>query len=234
MHYLISGKDSIERAAAMTQDIIKNNNDSSKPQVLINGKAPSQSEVDDLNRMDARVKTDLTKILVQKHDCQAVMDQIVKNIPSSSDEWRQTYILPTDTMIEHYIPRSAPAQVAETRQVLGKLYRDQAIAYMAFAQDKMNRGSDGGGAYTLLVDDPNNHQDIFPSGRQKNYNGAQGVLAMAIKMDPNNADLPELQQMWKGLVVKAAAKANVQLTDPNVNVLNYGGLAPHPAGQDHP
>jgi hypothetical protein len=231
MHYLISGKDSVERAAAMTQGIIDNNNDASKSKILVNGSSPSKSEVDDLNKYDADIKSDLAKILNQKHDCSAVLAQVVKNIPSSSDDWRQTYMLPTDKMIEHYLPRNSPAQAPETRQVIGKLYRDQAIAYMAFAQDKLNRGGDGQGAYDLLMDNPNNHNDIFPSGRQKAYNGAQGVLLMAAKFDPTAKDLPELQQMWKDLAVKAAQKAGQQLTNPDINILNYGGMAPRPKGQ---
>lgn len=208
MHYLISGKDSAERAAAMTDGIIKNNADPSRSKILVEGSEPTQSEIDGLNKFKGEIQTDLAKILDQKHDCRAVMNQVVKDVPAASDEWRRTYITPTDGLIEHYFPRNAPEQAEETKKVIAKLYRDQAIAYMAFAQFKLDHQQGDGGAaaaLTFLENRPTSQTDIFPSGRQKRYNGAEGVLAMAAMFDPNNKDLPELNQMYKELHDKAVA-----------------------------
>jgi hypothetical protein len=228
MQYLLTSKDSAERAAEMTQGIINNNNDPRKSEILVNGTYPTESEIDDLGKFQVDIQKDLAKILDQRHDCQAVLNQVVKDVPPSSDQWLKTYMLPTDKMIELYIPKNAPAQVAETKKVIGKLYRDQAIAYMALAQYKIENGNDGGGALSLLMDNPNNHSDIFPSGRQKRYNGAQGILLMAATFDPDSKDLPELEQMWKALVPRAEQAAGVQMTNPNINILNVDGQAPLP------
>jgi hypothetical protein len=230
MHYLISGKDSTDRAEQMTAAIIKNNSDSSKQKILVNGSEPTQSEVDGLEKFKGNIKADLSKIFDQKHDVQAVVNQVVKDVPPSSDDWRRTYITPTDGLIEHYAPRNQPDQAAETRQVIGKLYRDQAIAYLAFAEYKIEHGEDGQGALSLLMNNSSAH-DIFPSGRQKNYNGAEGTLKMAQLFDPDAKDLPEIQQIWQAEVAKAQALAAKQMSDPNNNILNVDGKAPRPAGQ---
>jgi hypothetical protein len=234
MHYLISGKDSTERAEAMTQGIIDNNNDSSKQKILVNGEQPSKSEIDGLEKFKGNITDELGKILNQRHDCQAVVNQVVKDVPPSSDDWRRTYITPTDGLIEHYAPRNLPSQAAETRQVIGKLYRDQAVAYLAFAEYQIEHGhagqGDGQGALDMLQNNTTAH-DIFPSGRQKNYNGAEGVLKMAALFDPDNKDLPELNTILQNELVKARTLAGQQLTNPNNNILNYGGQAPKPAGQ---
>jgi hypothetical protein len=210
MHYLISAKDSTERAAATTQGIIDYNKDHSDKPIQVAGSKPDSSEVDDLNKYKGEIQTDLAKILNQRHDCKAVMAQVVKDVPPSSDEWRRTYITPTDGLIEHYFPRNSPEQAAETKQVLAKLYRDQAIAYMAFAQYKLDHSDGSSGAQDALAFLENrstNQNDIFPSGRQKRYNGAEGVLGMAKLFDPDNKDMPELTQMYNELHDRALAKA---------------------------
>ncbi|MBU6453373.1 MAG: hypothetical protein KGS72_16450 [Cyanobacteria bacterium REEB67] len=228
MHYLVGAKDSTERAEEVTKSIIANNNDGSKPTILVDGSKPTQSEVDDLEKFKGGLQKDLAKILDQHHDIPAVINQVVKNIPSSSDDWRQTYIKPTDGLIEHYFPRNSPAQAAETAKILGKLYRDQAVAYLAFAQSIVDRGGNGdeGAALSLLVDNPNNHNDIFPSGRPKSYNGAEGVIKMARAFDPNSKDLADIQKAYDELLPKAEAQAKNQINGPQ-NILNVDGGNPN-------
>jgi hypothetical protein len=229
MHYLVGAKDSTERAEGITQSIIANNNDGSKPTVLVDGTKPSQSEVDDLESFKGGLQKDLNKILDQHHAIPDVIDQVVKNIPSSSDDWRQTYIKPTDGLIEHYFPRNSPAEAAETSKILGKLYRDQAVAYLAFAQSIIDRGNgngDGGASLSFLVDNPTNHNDIFPSGRPKNYNGAEGVIKMARAFDPNSKDLVDIQKAYDAMLPKAQAQAYGQVHGPQ-NILNVDGGNPN-------
>jgi len=227
MHYLISAKDSTERAASTTKGIIDYNNNpanADKP-IKIEGSKPEQSEVDDLNKYKAEIQADLSKIFDQRHDCRAVMNQIIKDVPASSDDWRRTYITPTDGLIEHYFPRNSPEQAPETKKVLAKLYRDQAIAYMAYAQYKLDH-SDGSShaqdALAFLENRSTSQNDIFPSGRQKRYNGAEGVLAMAAMFDPDNKDLPELNNLYKEIHDKALAASGQRNPQDILDFSNTG------------
>jgi len=224
MFFLLTAKDSAQRAENMTNGIIQNNNDSSKTPILVNGKAPTQSEVDGLDKFKGNITKDLSKILDQEHDCNGVLNQVVKDLPGNTDLWRNTYILPTDKMIEMFYPRltsnqTTPEDKAETSKVLGKLYRDQAIAYMALAKSNLDNGKDGLDTLNLLQDRPDNHNDIFPDGKQKSYNGAQGVLRMAQLFDPNNPDLKQLQPMLQSLLQRAQQAAGAQMNDPHQNIL---------------
>jgi hypothetical protein len=46
--------------------------------------------------------------------------------------------------------QEAELKTQEYAKVVAKLYRDQALAYMAMAAAKMKNGNDGGGAYDFL------------------------------------------------------------------------------------
>jgi hypothetical protein len=227
MQYLYTAQDSAKRAASMTQAAIQNNSDASKSQVTLDGTLPTQHEVDDLNKFSTETGKSLDKILQQHHDIPAVIKQVVKDQPTSSDVWRQTYILPTDGMISNLKTRTAPEDIPLTKEMLGKVYRDQAIAYIAFAKSQLEHGgSNGIDVMALLKNDPEHIHDLNMFDQTpKNYNGAEGTLAMARKFDPNNKDLADIQKALDDIMPDAEAAAKKQMNGPN-NILNVDGGNP--------
>jgi len=241
LHYMLRTRNSADKAATLTEQIIRDNADPSK-QVTIKGELPKQSEADDLRKYSAEAQTDITKILDGKHDIKGAFDELVKKAEVLDKEFLKTYIKGPDNLILHYNDKAAKAQAAAQRaaaegneplrqeaelktqeyaKVVAKLYRDQALAYMAMAAAKMKNGNDGGGAYDLLIDDGANHKDIFPTGQRKGYNGAQGALRIADTYAPGNPDTQQLSEVFSQLAKEMQEKRKLQLTSSSSNVLGF-------------
>lgn len=241
LHYMLRTRNSADKAATLTEQIIRDNADPNK-QVTIKGELPKQSEADDLRKYSAEAQTDITKILDGKHDIKGAFDELVKKAEVLDKEFLKTYIKGPDNLILYYNDKGAKAQAAAQRaaaegneplrqeaelktqeyaKVVAKLYRDQALAYMAMAAAKMKNGNDGGGAYDLLIDDGVNRKDIFPNGQKKGYNGAQGALRIADSYAPGNPDTQQLAEVFSQLAKEMQAKRKLQLTSSSSNVLGF-------------
>lgn len=241
LHYMLRTRNSADKAATLTEQIIRDNADPNK-QVTIKGELPKQSEADDLRKYSAEAQTDITKILDGKHDIKGAFDELVKKAEVLDKEFLKTYIKGPDNLILYYNDKAAKAQAAaqkaaaegneplrqeaelktqEYAKVVAKLYRDQALAYMAMAAAKMKNGNDGGGAYDLLIDDGVNHKDIFPTGQRKGYNGAQGALRIADTYAPGNPDTQQLSEVFSQLAKEMQEKRKLQLTSSSSNVLGF-------------
>jgi hypothetical protein len=241
LHYMLRTRNSADKAATLTEQIIRDNADPNK-QVTIKGELPKQSEADDLRKYSAEAQTDITKILDGKHDIKGAFDELVKKAEVLDKEFLKTYIKGPDNLILYYNDKGAKAQAAAQRaaaegneplrqeaelktqeyaKVVAKLYRDQALAYMAMAAAKMKNGNDGGGAYDLLIDDGVNRKDIFPNGQKKGYNGAQGALRIADSYAPGNPDTQQLSEIFSQLAKEMQEKRKLQLTSSSSNVLGF-------------
>jgi hypothetical protein len=241
LHYMLRTRNSADKAATLTEQIIRDNADPNK-QVTIKGELPKQSEADDLRKYSAEAQTDITKILDGKHDIKGAFDELVKKAEVLDKEFLKTYIKGPDNLILYYNDKGAKAQAAAQRaaaegneplrqeaelktqeyaKVVAKLYRDQALAYMAMAAAKMKNGNDGGGAYDLLIDDGVNRKDIFPNGQKKGYNGAQGALRIADSYAPGNPDTQQLSEVFSQLAKEMQEKRKLQLTSSSSNVLGF-------------
>lgn len=244
LHYMLRTRNSADKAAQLTQGIITENETTKKDSpTLIKGELPTAKEVTDLQKYSADAQADITKILDGKHDMRGAFDELVKKAEVLDKEFLKTYIKAPDRLILLYNEKGAKAQemmnkaagenneplrkeaqlkMEEYGKIVGKLYRDQAVAYMAMAAAKMKNGNDGGGAYDLLIDDGTNRKDIFESnGARKGYNGAQGTLRMAENYSPNNPDLQELGGIFSELAKQMAEKKKLQLTSTATNILGY-------------
>ncbi|MDP3507681.1 MAG: hypothetical protein Q8T09_06790 [Candidatus Melainabacteria bacterium] len=241
LHYMLRTRNSADKAAVLTEQIIRDNADPNK-QVTIKGELPKQSEADDLRKYSAEAQTDITKILDGKHDIRGAYAELVKDAEVLDKEFLKTYIKGPDNLILYYNDKASKAQAAAQRaaaegneplrqeaelktqeyaKVVAKLYRDQALAYMAMAEAKMKNGKDGGGAYDLLIDDGVNRKDIFPNGMKKGYNGAQGALRIADTYSPGNPDTQQLAEIFSELVKKMEQERKLQLTSSSSNVLGF-------------
>lgn len=241
LHYMLRTRNSADKAATLTEQIIRDNADPNK-QVTIKGELPKQSEADDLRKYSAEAQTDITKILDGKHDIRGAYQELVKEAEVLDKEFLKTYIKGPDNLILYYNDKASKAQAAAQRaaaegneplrqeaelktqeyaKVVAKLYRDQALAYMAMAEAKMKNGKDGGGAYDLLIDDGVNRKDIFPNGMKKGYNGAQGALRIADTYAPGNPDTQQLTEIFSELAKKMQEERKLQLTSSSSNVLGF-------------
>ncbi|CAN5345079.1 hypothetical protein BH11CYA1_BH11CYA1_21680 [soil metagenome] len=251
LHYMLRERNSADKAATLTEQIIRDNADPSKQQVTIKGELPKQSEADDLRKYSAEAQVDITKVLDGKHDIRGAFDELVKKAEVLDKEFLKTYIKGPDNLILYYNDKASKAQAAaqkaasegneplrkeaelktqEYAKVVAKLYRDEALAYMAMAAAKMKNGNDGGGAYDLLIDDGVNHKDIFPNGQKKGYNGAQGALRIADTYSPGNPDTDQLGAIFGELAKEMQEKRKLQLTSSSSNILGFHDQFTRPGG----
>ena len=115
----------------------------------------------------------------------------------------------------------ANAEKVDCQQMLAKLYRDQAVAYLAMAKNKLDHGDDGTGAKDLLYNAANNPIDLLPGNRRKSVNGAQGAIMMAERFgDPNNPDLQHLRQQFNELTDRVDPTIRANYGNPHLNPLN--------------
>lgn len=236
LHYLIRSRNSAEKAAQMTQVIIDNNNDPSQKVIKINGDTPKAQEVTDLANFAGKTNDKIDKLINGKHDVQGAFDELVKQSQVLDKDYIKTFIRQTDAVIGLYNQRMQKAQqdmnaaatagdenaraaaqqrAEENAKVMAKVYRDQAMVYMAIAKAKMDNGNDGGGAFDLLIDDGRNHDP------NKSYNGAQGALRMAEALSPNNPDMDQLGRIFSEQAKRMVDKKQAQLNSSTTNMLGY-------------
>lgn len=242
LHYMLRTRNSADKAAQLTQGIINDNQNNPDKPITIKGEMPKKDEVDDLKKFSAEAQTDISKILDGKHDVRGAFDELVHKAEVLDKEFLKTYIKAPDRLILYYnekgakakevseraasegndaLRQQADAKMEEYAKVVGKLYRDQALAYMAMAAAKNKNGKDGGGSYDLLVDDGTNHKDIFETtGQRKGFNGAQGAMKMAENYSPTNPDMVELDKIFAETAAKMQENKVLQLTG-GTNILGY-------------
>ncbi len=242
LHYMLRTRNSADKAAQLTQGIINDNQNNPDKPITIKGELPQKSEVDDLKKYSAEAQEDINKILDGKHDIRGAFDELVKEAKVLDKEFIKTYIKAPDRLILYYnekgakakevsekaaaegndaLRQQADAKMQEYAKVVGKLYRDQALAYMAMAAAKNANGKDGGGSYDFLIDDGANNKDIFETtGQRKSYNGAQGCLRLAENYSPTNPDMVELNKIFAETAAKMRDNKVLQLTG-GTNILGY-------------
>jgi hypothetical protein len=242
LHYMLRARDSADKAAQLTDGILANNSDPNNEKIAIKGSEPGANEPDDLRKFAGEFSPRIQDLLDGKHDMRKALDGITAEAKVLEKEDLKTFEKYIDKLAIEYNERGRLAREAAIRadqtgdtatlqranikteeyaKVVAKLYRDQALVYMAWAKAKMADGDDGGGAYDYLIDDGFNRQNIFPNGQKKNYNGAQGTLKIAEKYNPSNPDMQELGEIFTELTKEMVEKKKVQLTDPSNNILGY-------------
>lgn len=230
LHYLIRSRNSADKAAQLTEGIIENNNDSTKPTIKVQGDVPKPQEVKDLQTYSDNINQKVDALLNGKHDIRGAYDALTDQSKVLDKEYIKTFIRQTSAVIGEYDKRRDKAQreadsatdddarkaamqrVEENNKVMAKVYRDQAMVYMAIARATTK---DGGGAYDLLIDDGRNHDP------GKDYNGAQGALRKAEALSPNNPDMEELGKIFTEQVSDMVKKKQAQIDNPSTNVLGY-------------
>lgn len=214
---LMTSRQSSDRSAFTTEQIIAYNNDpANTKKILIEGSLPQQKEADDLRKFSKDTQDHLDKIFNGKHDIPGAVSDLAKFTGANSDDVLKTIIREVDNKTLAYAQKgkgalnaanaateqgnTGAAEMAtqakeQYQQMLAKLYRDQAVAYLAMAKNKLDKGDDGGGAQGLLFNDaPRNGWDTLPGNKTKNYNGAQGAILMAAKFG-GGYDNPDIKQL---------------------------------------
>lgn len=214
---LMTSRQSSDRSAFTTEQIIAFNNDpANTKKILIEGSLPQQKEADDLRKFSKETQEHLDKIFNGKHDIPGAVSDLAKFTGANSDDVLKSIIREVDTKTLAYAQKgkgalnaanaateqgnTGAAEMAtqakeQYQQMLAKLYRDQAVAYLAMAKNKLDKGDDGGGAQGLLFNDaPKNNWDTLPGNRTKSYNGAQGAILMAAKFG-GGYDNPDIKQL---------------------------------------
>ncbi|MBI5174241.1 MAG: hypothetical protein SFV17_13635 [Candidatus Obscuribacter sp.] len=242
---LLRSASSTSGAAFMTQAIINNNNDSSKPKILVEGSQPTQAEIDGLNKFTADTRKNLDAILDGKHDIPGAINELSKPkwAGANSDDLLRTVVFEVDRQAIKYAKKGAGARDAavaaeqagntavaemasrekqDCERMLAKLFRDQAVAYLAMAKNKLDHGKDGGGAQDLLFNEANNQHDLLPGNRRKAYNGAQGAILMAARFGGgfDNPDLKQLVEEYNKLAERVPATIRNNFRDTKLNPLN--------------
>ncbi|HNM51083.1 MAG TPA: hypothetical protein PKN86_15315, partial [Candidatus Obscuribacter sp.] len=242
---LLRSASSTGGAAFMTQSIINNNNDSSKPKILVEGTQPTQAEIDGLNKFTADTRKNLDAILDGKHDIPGAINELSKPkwAGANSDDLLRTVVFEVDRQAIKYAKKGAGARDAavaaeqagntavaemasrekqDCERMLAKLFRDQAVAYLAMAKNKLDHGKDGGGAQDLLFNEATNQHDLLPGNRRKAYNGAQGAILMAARFGGgfDNPDLKQLVEEYNKLAERVPATIRSNFRDTKLNPLN--------------
>lgn len=242
---LLTAGRSTRGAAFMTQRVIDNNGDSSKPKILIDGAEPKPSEVEGLNRYDADTQKKINEIFDGKHDIKGAVGELAKYVGSDSNmNLQKSIINECDRKAIDYAKKGQQAKDAmdkaaqegnekvrqmaekdmqEAQRMIAKLYRDEAVVMLAMAKNKMDHGQDGGGAQGDLIDDPQlRGRNILPNGKTKSFNGAQGAIAMAIRFggDANHPDVQQLLKLYGDMVDKLPDMIRKNYANPHLNPNN--------------
>lgn len=232
----------INIAHEYTRGIINYNKDGSHPPMLVEGSKPKEEELKALQDYNAETRKRLQEVFDSKHDIPAAIKDLAKYAGADTDRIMTSVVFESDRMVLQYAEKGAKARdlankaesegntrIAELanaekvdcQQMLAKLYRDQAVAYLAMAKNKLDHGDDGGGASSLLYNGANNPIDLLPGNRRKSYNGAQGAIMMAERFGgPNNPDLIQLKAQFDELSQRVAPTIRSNYGDPRLNPTN--------------
>ncbi|MBP6350256.1 MAG: hypothetical protein KA392_12005 [Candidatus Obscuribacter sp.] len=233
---------SINGAHEFTRGIIDYNKDSSHPPVLVEGTQPKEEELKALKDYNADTRKKLTELFEGKHDIPGAVKDLAKYAGADTEKILKSIVFESDRMVLQYAEKGkkardlgdkfttdgntrmaelANAEKVDCQQMLAKLYRDQAVAYLAMAKNKLDHGDDGTGAKDLLYNAANNPIDLLPGNRRKSFNGAQGAIMMAERFgDPNNPDLQQLRQQFNELTDRVDPTIRANYGNPHLNPLN--------------
>lgn len=238
----IRSMSSINGAHEYTSGMIEYNKDTSHPPVLVEGTQPKEEELKALNDYNAETRKRLDELFNSKHDIPGAIKDLAKYAGADTDKLLKSVVFESDRMVLQYAEKGKKArdfaekqaadgntrlaeignaEKLDCQQMLSKLYRDQAVAYLAMAKNKLDHGDDGSGARDLLYNGGNNTQDLLPGNRRKNYNGAEGAIMMAERFgDPRNPDLIQLRQQLKELSLRVAPTIRANYGNSHLNPNN--------------
>ncbi|MBN8661426.1 MAG: hypothetical protein J0M35_13760 [Candidatus Obscuribacter phosphatis] len=247
---LLKSAFSSDKAASYTLGIVENNKDPNRPKVMVEGTAPTEQEAQDLKKFSDETRKKVNEVLHGEHDIPGAIRDLAKFTGANTDDVLKSIIKESDSKLLEYADIGKKAQQAkleaeqkgvapvvemtsqhqqDATAMLAKLYRDQAVAYLAMAKNKLEKGSDGGGAEKLLFDEavPQGQRDMIidRNGRavgQRNYNGAQGALRMAAYFGGgwDNPDIKQLVTEFNALAEKVPETIKKNYANPKLNPLN--------------
>jgi hypothetical protein len=177
----------------------------------IDGREVKQSEVDDLNQIGHQVSDTINNKIYGKHD-------INKAYEYFSGWYHQN--LQTGGHLMLAVEASIKSNMNQqnfNKQFVAKLCRDEALMKMGAAQ--FNIDSNAEGAKLEIYGNPVANGAVAPDG-------AAGLLQLAAQLDPNNPDMPELNQLLSGFEAKLPGAVNTQWSNPHYNPLNVNSMLP--------
>ncbi|HEY9676742.1 MAG TPA: hypothetical protein V6C76_01985 [Drouetiella sp.] len=187
------------------------------------GKQVSQDELKALDDVGKRVNDTLQNRIYGKHDIQGAVDDLTE-----FNRGNQKDMLLMKMDIDNQL---ALNRGSKNTQFLAKLFRDEALIYLASANLKAS-GPDAMGAQDILYGTAAGRQQTYNNGQPRGYDGALDAIALAKKFDPNNPDNAQLDAVADKLKAKLPQAVQDQKSNPIYNPLNVDDQVNNPGSQN--
>lgn len=179
------------------------------------GNKVSQSELAGLDEVGKRINSTLQDKIYGKHDIPGVVNEITSFFKGNQED---TLLMKFDIDNSLALNRGN-----KNTQFVAKLFRDMACLELGMANGEMG---DPQQAAQILYGTQEGRQTEYNNGQARGYDGAMDAIALAKQLDPNNADIPQLEAEAARLAQQIPGKVQSQLSNPNYNPLNVNdGLA---------
>jgi hypothetical protein len=191
----------------------------------IDGKVVTQSELDDLDKVNDRMNSIIQNQIYGKHDIQSCVDQIGHDLGRNDTRGAERLRMDIDNSL-------ALNRNSADKQLVAKLFRDRATLDLGVAQFELN-GPNASQADILVNGDANHsgRQSIYNDGQQRGYDGAIDEIALAKQYDPTNPDLPQLEAIAARLEQGIPGGVQKQQSNPIFNPNNVNDQVNHPGLQ---
>jgi hypothetical protein len=169
------------------------------------------AEINDLKAVNDQVTNTINTKVLGRHDMSSALDNMTG--------WYHQHLQDGGQLTARILAgiQSNANKPGANPQFTAKLCRDAALMEMALA--RFNVGHDAGAAATLMYGDTTNNNGNLNTG-------VFGLLAKAQQLDPNNADLPQLQSLATDLGNQMPAAVRAQYANPHYNPLNVNNALP--------
>lgn len=155
-------------------------------------KTVTDQEIKDLDKIKARIDSDLQNRIYGKHDIAGAVDELGHRF--RNDPYNYKIKMSLDEAIDANLNSA-------NKGFLAKLYRDEACIFLSIAKYKFADGQTPE-AQAALYGTTDGRQAPTRTGQVRGYDGAEDVIKRAKQIDPNNPDIEQLEKIANDLKQK--------------------------------